>query len=72
MIPLIQTEWKRWYNRLTEEEKKTYHRDYSRQARKNKQLYYLRTQRWMLWRYIDEKQVFSSEDIKYIKSCQIN
>ena len=67
MIEMIQTEWKRKYNRLEESDKKTYHKNYMRKLRENKQIYYLRTQRGMLGRYIDERQVFSERDYSYLK-----
>ena len=71
MIPLIQTPWKKQYNRLTEEERKTYHRDKMRQIRKEKRNYYLRFMRWMPWIYVNEKLIFNENDMKYIKSIAI-
>lgn len=60
----------RWYNytRLSEEEKKEYHKNYMINLRNNKRDYLLKIKRWLLWRYIKEELVFNKEDIGYIKS----
>lgn len=64
----MQTEWKKQYHRLTEEERKTYHRDKMRKYRKEKREYHLQVLRWVLWRYIDEKKIFNAGDYKYLNN----
>lgn len=68
---MIQTPWKRkyteiWYKNMTIEEKRKYHREKMSKSRISKRNYYLKVQRGLLWRYIEENKVFTTYDLNYI------
>jgi hypothetical protein len=70
MIEMIGNEnrKRKQYCRLNEEDKKTYHKDYMRKYREDKMIYWMRVQRGLEGRYIDEKQLFNKNDYDYLKS----
>ena len=65
--PYRQREWKTWFTHKAKEEKKEYFREKMREFRKAKvnwNLYNIRISRY----WPTEKEIFTEEDFKYIKS----